>query len=187
MKRVPGWMKTAGGGVALFLGNVYVCRELFRIEWLKHMGSIEGAYIGISRYILGHWHDLSWFPLWYNGVPYQNTYPPVLHLLVALAAKLFGYTPQHAHHWVTALFYCLGPVTLYALALRLSQSRWTAFGAGAIYSFVSISAWLVPAIARDLGSPLHPRRLQALVFYGEGPHIAAMTLLPLALLFIDIA
>src|SRR5262249_40176800 len=85
------------------------------------------------------------------------------------------------------LMYCLGPVSVYALALRLSRSRCTAFVAGLIYSFVSISAWLIPDVAADLGSRLHPRRLQALVYYGEGPHIAGMTFLPLALLFVDIA
>ncbi len=187
MIRLPDWMKSALGALALFAANVYVCRELFRIEWLRHMGSIEGVYIGISRYAMEHWRDLSWFPLWYNGVPYQNTYPPLLHLLVAFAAKSFRYTPQHAHHWVTALMYCLGPVTVYALVLRLSRSRWAALAAGLIYSFLSLSAWLIPDVAADLGSRLHARRLQALVYYGEGPHITGMTLLPLALLFVDIA
>src|SRR5262249_49928414 len=70
---------------------------------------------------------------------------------------------------------------------RLSRSRWVAFSAGLIYSFLSLSAWLIPDVARDLGSRLHPRRLQALVYYGEGPHVSAMTFLPLALLFVDIA
>jgi hypothetical protein len=180
-------LKSAAGPLALFLGNAYICLDLFHIEWLRHMGSIEGAYIGISRYAMEHWRDLSWFPLWYNGVPYQNTYPPVLHLIVAFVAKLLHFTPQHAHHWVTALMYCLGPITVYALTLRLSRSRATAFAAGLMYSFLSFSAWLIPDVAADLGGRLHPRRLQALVYYGEGPHITGMTFLPLALFFVDLA
>jgi hypothetical protein len=187
LKKMNPALKTLAAPLTLFLANLYICRDLFRVEWLRHMGSIEGAYIGISRYALAHWGDLSWFPLWYNGVPYQNTYPPLLHLGVAFVAWIFGFTPQHAHHFVTALAYCLGPITLYALALRLSGSRWTAFAAGLFYSFLSTSAWLIPAVANDLGSRLYPRRLQALVYYGEGPHISAMTLLPLAVLMIDIA
>ncbi len=184
---MPARVKSILLAAALFLLNVYVCRELFGIEYLHHMGSIEGASIGISRYATEHWRDLTWFPLWYDGMPYQNTYPPLLHLGVALAGWLRGFSPAHAHHWVTALAYCLGPVTLYALALRLSGSRWAAFAAGAIYSAVSSSAWLIPAIATDLGSPLNPRRLQALVAYGEGPHVSSLTLLPLGLLFFDLA
>jgi hypothetical protein len=171
----------------LFLLNVYVCRDLFHIEYLRHMGSIEGAYIGISRYAMTHWRDLSWFPLWYDGIPYQNTYPPILHWTVALFANLFGVSPARSYHEVTAFAYCLGPVTVFALALRLSKSKWAAFTAGLIYSSVSMSAWLIPAIANDMGSWLHPRRLQALVGYGEGPHVFAMTLLPLALLLLDLA
>ncbi len=173
--------------LALFLLNFYICRELFRIEYLRHMGSIEGAYIGISRYVMSHWRDLTWFPLWYGGVPFQNTYPPLLHLAVAFAAQVSGASPARAHHWVTALAYCMGPITVFALALRLTASRWAAFVAGAIYSSLSISAWLIPVIATDLGGHFYPRRLQALVFYGEGPHIAGMTLLPVGLLFLDLA
>lgn len=171
----------------LFCLNFYVCRELFSIEYLRHMGSIEGAYIGISRYAIAHWRDLTWFPLWYNGIPYQNTYPPLLHLGVALVAVVRGITPAHAHHWTTALAYCLGPVTLFALIRRLCGSTWAGFAAGLIYSAVSPSAWLIADIAKDVGGVFHPRRLQALVFYGEGPHVAAMTLLPLAILLVDLA
>jgi hypothetical protein len=92
-----------------------------------------------------------------------------------------GWSPALAYHFVTPILYCLGPVTMFALALRLSKSRWTAFAAGLIYSSISTSAWLVPVIARDIGSVWHARRLQALVFYGEGPHVSAMTLLALAM------
>lgn len=184
---MPARVKTLILALALFFLNVYICRELFRVEYLRHRGSIEGAFIGIARYLMTHWRDLQWFPLWYDGIPYQNRYPPLLHSRVAVTAWIRGFSAAHAYHWVTALIYCLGPVTLFALALRLSGSRWAAFAAGAIYSFVSSSAWLVPAIGRDLGNPLFPRRLQALVYYGEGPHVSALTLLPLALLFLDMA
>ena len=180
-------LKTVSLASALFLLNLYVCHELFGIEYLSHMGSIEGAYIGISRYAMAHWRDLSWFPLWYDGIPYQNTYPPLLHLCVALVAAIRGISPALAYHWTTALAYCLGPVTVFALALRLARSRWAAFVAGAFYSTISISAWLIPAVRNDLSDLLYPRRLQALVYYGEGPHVAALTLLPLAILLLDVA
>jgi hypothetical protein len=182
-------IKTTEGVMAVVLAaiNFYICRELFGIEYLQNMGSIEGAYIGISRYAMAHWRDLTWFPLWYNGVPYQNTYPPLLHFGVALIAWVRGITPAHAYHWTTALAYCLGPVTLFALVRRLSGSRWAGFMAGLLYTALSPSAWLIGAIRYDVGGSLHPRRLQALAYYGEGPHVAAMTLLPLAILLVDLA
>ena len=136
---------------------------------------------------MAHWGDLSWFPLWYGGIPYQNTYPPLLHWSVALVASIRGFTPAHAYHWTTALLYCLGPVALFALVTRLSGSRWAGFTAGLLYSVLSPSAWLIGEIAKDLGGRFGPRRLQALVVYGEGPHVAALTLLPLAILMVDLA
>jgi len=170
----------------LFLLNIYLCWGLFGVEYLRHMGSIEGAYIGLSRYMLAHWRDFSWFPLWYAGIPAQNTYPPLLHWLAAVAALLRGISPAHAHHWVTAIFYCLGPVALFALTLRLSGSPRAAFIAGAFYSALSPSEWLTPGIGLATG-PFHPERLTALVIDGEGPHVAALTLLPLAILCLDLA
>jgi hypothetical protein len=181
------WLQTVLLALALFLLNLYICHELFGIEYLRFMGSIEGAFIGISRYITAHWNDLTWFALWNNGTPYPTTYPPLLHLVVALAASLSGASTALAYHWVTALAYCLGPIALFALTLRMTGSRWAAFVAGLIYSSVSMSAWLIPLVARDLGSPFFPRRLQDLVYYGEGPHVSSMTLLTLALLALDIA
>lgn len=170
----------------LFLINAYVCRGLFGMEYLREMGSIEGAYIGISRYMLAHWHDYSWFPAWYAGIPAQNTYPPLLHWTVALVALLRGISTVRAYHWVTAISYCLGPVTLFALTLRLSGSRRAAFLAGAIYSALSPSVWLMPELIGQAGF-WHPQRLTALVYDGEGPHITALTLLPLAILLLDLA
>ena len=182
-----GRLQTSLLALALFLLNLYICRELLHIEYLPFMGSIEGAFIGISRYAMAHWHDLTWFPLWNAGTPYPTTYPPLLHLVVALAAWLRGTSTAHAYHWVSALAYCLGPVALFALTLRMSGSRWAGFAAGLIYSSVSMSAWLIPMVAGDLRGPFHARRLQALVYYGEGPHVSSMTLLTLALLCLDFA
>jgi hypothetical protein len=170
----------------LLLVNAYVCHDLFGIEYLRHMGSIEGAYVGISRYMLEHWRDYSWFPAWYAGIPAQNTYPPLLHWIVALAALLGRTSPAHAHHFVTALFYCLGPITLFALVLRLSGSARAAFFAGMVYSALSPSEWLMPAVGHATGQ-FHPERLLALVYYGEGPHVSSLTLIPLAILLLDLA
>lgn len=173
--------------IALFAMNFYVCRELFHVEYLRHMGSIEGAFIGISRYVMAHWSDLTWFRLWYGGIPYQNTYPPLLNWGVALIAWMRGITPAHAYHWTIATAYCLGPVTLFALVRRLSGSRWAGFTAGLFYTALSPSAWLIADAMRDMGSPFRPRRLHTLIYWGEGPHVSALTLLPLALLLVDLA
>src|SRR5271166_3301629 len=151
------------------------------------MGSIEAAYISISHYILDNWRDLTWFPLWYGGIPFQNTYPPLLHFVVAGFAAFAGVSVARAHHIVTAVFYCLGPLTVYLLALRLTGSRWYSFWAGLAYSIVSPSAFLISSVRQDLGSVWSPRRFNVLNFYGEGPHIASLALLPLAIHCLDVA
>jgi hypothetical protein len=175
--------KTLGCAAALFAVNFYVCRELFRIEYLNKMGSIEAAFIGLARYIGDNFRDLTWFPLWYNGIPFQNAYPPLLHWTVALTAHVAGWSPALAYHAVVALLYCLAPVTLFSLCLSLSGSRVYSFFAGLIYSTLSPSAFILAEIRHEIGL-LYPRRLQTLVEWGEGPHLAGLVLLPLAILML---
>jgi hypothetical protein len=181
------WLKPAAFPLLLAVFNLYIAKDLFSLEYSQFMGSIEAAYISISRYMIENWRDLSWFPLWYGGIPFQNSYPPLLHALVALAAATFRISPAHAHHIVTAIFYCLGPIALYALALRLTGSHWYGFWAGWIYSIFSPSIFLMPSVRADVGAWFGLRRYQALVFYGEGPHITGMALLPVALLCLHVA
>jgi hypothetical protein len=169
--------------IGLFVTNLYVCRELFWTEYLNQMGSIEGVYIGLARYIMHNAGDLTWFPLWYNGIPYQDSYPPLLHVAVALTASLFHCSPALSYHFVTALLYCLGPVTLFVLCVELSGSRAHSFFVGLVYSVISPSAFVIADIRHEIGL-LRPRRLQALVSWGEGPHVAGLTLLPLAVLWL---
>src|SRR5258708_38711482 len=66
--------------------NVYFTRELFTLEYSQYMGSIEAAFISISQYMLDNWRDLTWFPLWYGGIPFQHSYPPLVHAIVDVTA-----------------------------------------------------------------------------------------------------
>ena len=172
--------------LALFAINVYIVRELFAVEYLRFMGSIEGAYISLARQLSSDW-DLTWWPLWYAGIPYQNTYPPLLHWITALAARFMHVSPAHSYHFVTAFFYCAGPVTLFWMAYRLSGLLWPSFAGGLAYSLFSPSTLLLVAARNDVGGAFGPRRLQALVQYGEGPHVTSMALLPVAIVALDVA
>jgi hypothetical protein len=175
------WRRFVLASTLLFALGFYVSRELFSIEYTQFMGSIEGAYFGLSRHMLAHWRDLDWFGLWYCGIPFQNAYPPLLHGLVAVAAGLTRISPALAHHAVTASFYCLGPIALLWMAWRLSRDLELSVLAAVLYALVSPSAFLVPGIRQELGTLFAPRRLEVLVVYGEGPHVASLTLLPLAI------
>ena len=163
--------QTAAGALFLFCLNAYLCRELFVTEFTQHMGPIEGAYIALARYVTEHPWELRWFPWWYGGIPYQNTYPPLLHLLVAAVACVAGISAPLSYHAVTAAAYCLGPATLFWMGSRLSGRLLPSLMAAVLYSVFSPSAVLTPSVAADMGTFLGPRRLQALGALRRGaPH-----------------
>ena len=87
---MPSFLKTLSCVVVLLGVNVYMSLELFVTEYTRHMNSIEGAYVAIARFLLDHDWTLTWYPLWYGGGPFQNTYPPLLHFMVAGWAELTG-------------------------------------------------------------------------------------------------
>ena len=129
-----------------------------------------------------NWGDLTWFPLWFGGMPFHNVYQPGFHLTVAGLGTLLHWTPQHAYHFVAALTYSIAPVTLFWFCWRMTGSAGYGFAAGLFYSLVSASALLSRTVWMDVGGPFHPRRFQTLVAYGEGPHILATAILPVVLL-----
>ncbi len=171
----------AAAALILFAINAYLTAPLFGIEYLDMMGSNEGVYIGLARYIREHFPHFAWFPLWYGGIPFQNSYPPLLHFLVAACAAVVHMPDARAYHLVTASLYALGPVALYWTARQFGTGRIVAFLGGLIYSVVSPSCWLASAIRIDSGGWLGPRRLISFVIYGDAPHIAALVLLTLAI------
>jgi hypothetical protein len=170
--------------IALFALNLYVAWRLFFVTFTKQLQSNEGSFIAISRIMRDHPSDLLWWPMWNLGIPFHHTYFPLLHALDALVSALAGIHPAMAFHQVTGFFYCLGPVTLFWLAARVSGRLAPSFAGALACSLLSPSSWLIKGIAWDVGGPWKPRRLQVLVYYGEGPHIASLALFPVALLFL---
>jgi hypothetical protein len=181
------YLKTLACAAALFALNAYITRDLFRVDYTNHLGSIEAAFIGLGRYASQHWGDLGWFPLWYGGIPYPDAYPPLLHWCSGLALTVSGATPGLAYHFVTASFYALGPVALFWMAWRVCGNRACAFAAAVGYSLISPSCFLVKEVRDSVGGVLGPRRLETLVVYGEGPHVASVCLLALAIGMLHVA
>ena len=179
--------QTLAWALGLFLLNALICQELFFTEYTVHLGSIEAAYIGISQYALDHPFEWDWFPLWYGGIPYHNTYPPLLHLIVALVAWLFGISPALSHHAVTAALYSLGPVALYVLALQFSRRQAPSLLAAVAFSLLSPSRPLLAQLQTWISSVRSPTRLHSLVEFGDGPHVASITLLLVAMVALHAA
>jgi hypothetical protein len=169
--------------LALFALNVAICGPLFRIEYLDDLQSNEGTFITFGRFVLDHWPHFSWFP-WFNaGMPFENTYLPLMAFLVALVAFVVRCSPAHAFHFVAALAYSAGPVFLFLFARKVSGRAAPSFLAAVLWSLFSPSV-MIPEILADTGTPWALRRLQNIIVYGETPHSVALTLLPLALLLL---
>jgi len=166
----------------IFAVNAYVCKNLFALEFSRQMQSIEGPYISIARWVAANWSDLTWFPLWFTGMPMQKVYQPGFHFTVAGLSTLLGWTPQHAYHFLTAITYSAGALTLFWLCYAACKDRVQALTAALFYSLISPTCFLVPLIRADAGGWLSPRRYQVLAYYGEGPHISAVALIPVVIL-----
>jgi hypothetical protein len=179
--------KTLACAALLFALNACITPRLFVTAYTIQMGSIEAAFIGLARYASQHWNDMGWFPLWYGGIPYPDSYPPLLHWVVGLGVTVAGVSPGLAYHFVTAVIYSLGPVTLFWMAWRLSGNRACALVAGIGYSLISPTCLLVSQARLDSDGFWGPRRLITLVIWGEGPHAASMCLLPLAIGMLHVA
>jgi hypothetical protein len=186
-KSSAGKWRSAAAALALLVINAYITWRLFRIEYLDEMWNIEGVYIGLARYIREHFFDLNWFPLWYGGIPYQYSYPPLLHFIVAGVAAIAHISDARAYHIVAGTFYCLGPVALFWTARQFGASRHAAFLAGLFYSVISPSCILVRELRVESGGWFAPRLLRCITYYGDGPHVASLVLLTFALGVLHVA
>jgi hypothetical protein len=172
---------------ALFILNATVAWRLFHVEYLSQTGTVEGLIVAYARYARDRWPDLGWCRFWFGGMPFPNAYVPGVPLSVAAVSSFAHISAASAFHHVMAFMYCMGPVTLFWMAFRLTRSASWSFFAGLCYSLVSPSAFLAPDIRRDLGSLFWDQRLHVMATYGDNQHVASLTLLPLAILALDLA
>ena len=164
----------------VFLFAAVLIQPLFKAKYVDRWDSIESTYIADGRMLREHAPHPQWQPLWYCGTRFDYIYPPAVRYGTALLSGIF--IPAQAHHVYTALLYCLGIAGVYFFARILSGSRKSGWLAAAGVALLSPAAWLIPDL-RAVMPRLTPWRLWVLVRYGEGPHVSAVALLPVALAF----
>ena len=164
----------------LLVVNLFLAAKLFGVEYSAYTGSIEGTFIAIPRIMAEHPGEWKWWPFWNGGMPFENSYLPLTHWIVAAFSLATRLSVARSFHIVTAGIYVLSALALFWMALELSRRLWASFIAALAYSYFSFSALLVPIIGVDSGGVLNLRRLQILVSYGESPHTAALALVPVA-------
>jgi hypothetical protein len=165
---------------ALFLLNVYFCREVFYLDHFGQMQSIRGLWEGLAG--LGH---LSWRPEWwpycYNGMPFEDAYAPGVPALIAAISRLTGWPGGRAFGVVAGFAFCFGPVALFWMAKEVTQRRGWSFVAALAYSLLSPSQVLIPEAEvhwRD------PRRLMLVFAWDEAPHLLALAFVLLSVGFV---
>ena len=170
-------------GLLLFLLASVFLAPYYTHKYTDQWPSIESTFISDARFLAAHWPHPQWQPLWYTGTRFDYIYPPALRYGTALLSKVFGWWTVKAYHFYTIFFYCLGVAGVYLLVRAGGRSRVAAWLCALAAALMSPSLLLFKNMRLDAG-PWHvPVRFGALIRYGEGPHITALCLLPIALAF----
>lgn len=174
MKRFHTWIIDS---LAICILTSILIWPLFKIVYLDRFASIESTFISDGRMLLENMTHRNWQPLWYCGTRADYVYPPGLRYGTAILTKLLHTSPPRAYHIYIALFYVLGILGVYILVRIGNGSRLFAWLAAVATALVSPSFLFLSEYRHD-SLYLAPQRLHALITYGEGPHISALSALP---------
>lgn len=166
----------------LFLLATVFLAPYYTHKYTDKWPSIESTFISDARFLAAHWPHPQWQPLWYTGTRFDYIYPPALRYGTALLSKIFGWWTVKAYHFYTLFFYCVGIAGVYLLVRVGGRSRAAGWVAALATGLMSPSLLFMKNMRMDSG-PWTPVRFTVLVRYGEGPHITALCLLPIALAF----
>jgi hypothetical protein len=183
--RLPEVIRAAGYAVLLLWLNAYVCREMF-VRYTPHTNSMQGFWIAMAR-LGGGWFHSEWWRYWDCGAPLEFVYAPLVPALSAWVAGVRGIPHDAAFQAVSGLVYCLGPVTLFAMAWLLTRAPGYAFAAAALYSLTAPSQLFAPDAPFSLQHLWDARRLYLSAVWDETPHMAALAILPLVILFLSLS
>ena len=126
----------------LLLVNLCVVGKLAGLEYSAYLAPNDPTFMALARGMVQHPRDLLWWPYWDGGIPFQNTYFPLVPAATALLSLLTGWSIPHAFHATSAIFFSLGPVFLYAMSAVISGRRWTSFLCALGYSLFSATAFV---------------------------------------------
>ncbi len=167
--------------ILIFLLAAVLIWPLFKVKYVDNWASIESTFIADAHFLKENWPHPHWQPNWYGGTRFDFVYPPALRYGTAALAKYYPrMTEARAYHIYTAFFYCIGIMGVYLFVRLIGGHRWWAWLSAAGCALLSPSFLFLTDLRID-SLYLVPQRLGVLLRYGEGPHITAVALLPLAL------
>lgn len=176
------WWTWLADSLLVYAIATALLNPLYRFEYLSAWNSIESTFIADARFLRDHWPHPGWQPNWYTGTRFDYIYPPAIRYGTAALSMLRHVSTARSYHLYIALLYAIGIVGVYVFVRTGSRSRlaalWTALAAALLSpSFLLFREWR----SGYAGFHFMPLRLGVLIRYGEGPHMSAFALLPLAL------
>jgi hypothetical protein len=155
---------------------------IFQLGFLDSWGTIESTFISDAHFLAGNLPHPNWQPNWYCGTRWDYIYPPGLRYGVALLHEWTGRGFAHSYHLFVSLFYCIAIGGVYFFVFVCTRSRPAAAAAAMASLLISPGYLILPEFWDDV-QPHYwlPNRLNALMRWGEGPHMSAWALLPWAL------
>lgn len=122
-----------------------------------YMGDDLYTHASFAQYVLDHWPDLTWFHVWYGGIPLFEAYHPVSSHIWALLSSMFNADSLDIIRGITVVNFVLVGVLLYAVIYVASKNRILAF-------FVPLLLLISPGYIELISLGGAYSRLQAYVF-----------------------
>jgi len=172
-----------GAALAIFAANLFIIYPLFRDPYTQYLGAIECAYMTYAKFIVENFPHLTWNFQWYTGFPFGRIYMPLFPGLLSLLHVWFDLPISVGYRGLAGVCYSLAPVSLYFFIRYTTKRDFAAFVGAAAYSILPSVAYLFRqeyAVAYNVS--FAPKTFIALTIYGEGPHVMALALAPLAAL-----
>jgi hypothetical protein len=184
--RVRELIKSIGYAVVLVWVNAYICREMF-VRYTPHMNSMQGFWIAMARLPGASWFHSNWWRYWDGGSPVEFIYSPLIPAMAAWTAAVRGVPHDVAFQTVSGFIYCLGPLTLFLLAWLWTRAPGYAFAAALLYSLTAPSQLILPDGEFSIRHFWDARRFYLMTVWDETPHMAALAILPLVILFLSLS
>jgi hypothetical protein len=170
-------------GLIIVWINAYICHELFTNQTAP-MNSMHGFWVALAKRGGSSWLHSNWWQLWDNGIPFEFTYAPLIPWMISAWSAIRGITPDLAFQSVTGFVYCLAPLSLFLMAWLITRAAGWSFLAALFYSLTSPSQIIVPDAEFSFRHLWDARRLFIVAQWDDTPHLAALALLPLTILFL---
>jgi hypothetical protein len=180
------WVTGVFYALVLLWVNFHVGRDFFRNESAP-ANSMHGFWPAIANRADGAWFHAAWWPYWDCGIPFELTYAPGVPFLTAVVEWVRHVPPLLAFNTVSGIAYCAAPLTSFVMGWWMMRSPGYAFVAALVYSLTSATQLIAPDAQFAWRGFWDARRVYVTAVWDDTPHLAAVALIPLIVLFLSLS